>query len=104
MARCRGRTAAATASAAHAQMKELAPADAASISRAHTIDLRIAQQQGFDGPLPLMRGMIAQQDIATNALVGVGLANIYGRKKRGLRINEGPTLSRKPAVTFVLKF
>ena len=60
---------------------------------------------GFDRPLPLVQGMIAQQDLAPNAFVGVGLANLYGRKKRGdARITDPPVKSKKPAVSFVLKF
>ena len=94
----------ATATAAHAQMKGLGATEIASVSRAHTIDLRIAEQKGYDHPLPLMNGMIAQQDVAPNAYIGIGLANMYGRKKGGLRINEAPARARKPAVTFVVKF
>jgi hypothetical protein len=93
------------ATAAHAQMKGLAPVDVASVARSHTIDLRISQQQGFDRPLPLVQGMLAHQDVAPNAMVGLGLANIYARKKgQNLRVGDTPTRSRKPAVTFVLKF
>jgi hypothetical protein len=92
------------APAAHAQMKGLAATEVASVSRAHAIDLRIAEQKGYDRPLPLMNGMIAQQDVAPNTFIGIGLADMYGRKKGGLRINEAPPRSRKPAVTFVVKF
>jgi hypothetical protein len=93
-----------TATAAGAQMKALSATEVASVSRAHTIDLRIANQQGYDRPMPLMRGMLAQEDVADNAFIGVGLANIYARKKRSLRADDAPVLSRRPAVTFVLKF
>jgi len=50
--------------------------------------------------------MVVQQDVGTNAFVGVGLANIYGRARSGSnqRISDRPARSRKPAVTFVLKF
>lgn len=93
------------ATAAHAQMKGLAPADVASVARSHMIDLRISQQQGFDRPLPLVQEMLARQDVATNATVGVGLANLYARKKgQNLRPGDTPTLSRNPAVTFIKKF
>jgi hypothetical protein len=93
------------ATAGHAQMMGLPPADVASVARTHTIDLRLSEQHGFDRPMPLMRGMIAQQGIGPNAFVGVGLANIYGRKKGpNLRIGDPPQHSRKPAVTFVMKF
>lgn len=91
--------------ATHAQMKGLIPADVAGVARGHALDLRLAQQQGFDRPMPLVRGMIAQQNFAPDAFVGIGLANLYGRKKRGdARITDPPVRSRKPAVTFVLKF
>jgi hypothetical protein len=92
------------ATAAHAQIRGVAPADVASVARAHGFDLRIAQQQGIDRPLPLIDGMLAQQDFSPNTYVGVGLANMYSRKKRSLGISTTPTLSKKPAVTFVLKF
>ena len=93
------------ATAAHAQMKGLAPADVASVARSHTLDLRISQQQGFDRPLPLVEGMIAHGELAPNAMLGVGLANMYGRKKgSNLRIGDPPERSRKPAVTFQVRF
>jgi len=93
------------ATGAHAQMKGLAPADVAGVARSHTIDLRISEQQGFDRPLPLVRGMLAHKDVAPNALVGVGLANMYARKKgQNLRVGDAPSRSRKPAVTFIMKF
>jgi|1186.fasta_scaffold29929_2 hypothetical protein len=91
--------------AAHAQMKGLLPADVAGVARNHAVDLRLAHQQGFDRALPLVRGLIARQDLAPNGFVGVGLASLYGRKKRGdPRITDSPVRSKKPAVTFVLKF
>jgi hypothetical protein len=91
---------------AQAQMRGLAPSVIANVARAHTIDLRLSQQQGATGPVPLIRGMVVQQDVGTNAFVGVGLANIYGRARSGSnqRISDRPARSRKPAVTFVLKF
>ena len=93
------------ATAAHAQMKGLAPVDVASVARSHTIDLRISEQQGFDRPLPLVQGMLAHQDVAPNALIGVGLANMYGRKKgQNFRVGDTPSRSKKPAVTFIMKF
>jgi hypothetical protein len=92
------------ATAAHAQVKALTAPGVAAVSRNHALDLRISQQRGYDRPLPLVRGMIAQQDFATNAFVGFGLADMYRRKKRSLRADGAPVRSRKPAVTFVLKF
>ena len=94
-----------TATAGHAQMNGVSPADVASVARTRTIDLRLTEQQGYDRPMPLMRSMIAQQGVGPNAFVGIGLANIYSRKKgSNLRIGDPPQHSRKPAVTFVMKF
>jgi hypothetical protein len=93
------------ATTAHAQMKGLAPAEVAGVARSHTIDLRISEQQGVDRPLPLVQGMLAHQDVAPNAIIGVGLANMYGRKKgQNLRVGDTPSRSRKPAVTLIMKF
>ena len=94
----------AATTAGHAQMKGLALTEIPRVARSHELDLRIAQQHGNEGPVPLISGMVFQRDVSSNAFVGVGLANIYGRKKRTLRINDAPTQSRKPAVTFVMKF
>ncbi|MFL6731436.1 MAG: hypothetical protein ACJ8EH_12980 [Sphingomicrobium sp.] len=93
------------ATAAHAQMKELAAPVVADVAKSHEIDLRLSQQQGIEHPLLLIQGMIAQQELAPNASVGVGLANMYGRKKGPApRLGDPPTRSKKPAVSFVLKF
>ena len=75
------------------------------VARTHVLDLRLAQEQGIERPIPLMRGMLVQKGIAPNATVGLGLANIYGRKKGGdVTLGDRLSRSRKPAVTFVLKF
>jgi hypothetical protein len=96
------------ASAAHpgAEMHGLAPADIGRVATARAVDLRVTQQSGLTAPIPLLRGMIVQHGIAPNAVLGVGLANLYARRKLGYDPgNDGrPKRSRKPAVTFVLKF
>ena len=89
----------------HAQMKGLSPGDIASVARTRTIDLRLSQEIGPQRPLPLMRGMIIRHDFAPNATVGIGLANIYSKRSGSdLRLGERPSRSKKPALTFVLKF
>jgi len=94
-----------TATAAQAQMKGLAPADVASVARSRSLDFSLLRDRAFDRPPLLINGMIAQQGVADNAFVGVGLARMYSRKKRGdARITDQPTVGRKPAVTFVMKF
>jgi hypothetical protein len=94
-----------TATAANAQMKGLGTADVARVARTRAVDLRLAQERAFDTRAVVVNGLIARQSFAPNALVGVGLARIYGRNKRGnARITDEPAIGRKPAVTFVLKF
>src|SRR5689334_23000375 len=93
------------AAAAHAQMKGLSAPVVAGGAKAHEIDLGLLRQQGIEHPLQLVQGMIAQKDLAPNASVGLGLANMYGRKKGvAPRVGDPPTRSKKPAVSFVLKF
>jgi len=87
-----------------AQNKGLLTTDIAGVARNHVLDLRVAQQHGSEHPLPLIRGLVVSKSVSTNAFVGVGLADMYGRKKGGLRLGEAPVRSRKPAVTFVMKF
>jgi hypothetical protein len=94
------------ATGAQAQMKGLTTNVVAEVARTRALDLRLSQELGAQRPLPLVRGMIVARDVAPNALVGLGLANMYTRKKLGsnARGEDRPTRSRKPAVTFVLKF
>jgi len=93
-----------TASAAHAQMKGLAPADISDVARTQTLDLRLMQERGVNRPPLLIDGMIARRGVAPNAFIGFGLARMYGRKKRGDARVSGEPSTRKPAVTFVVKF
>ena len=92
--------------AASAQMKGPTPAEIAGVARTRAVDLRITQRASVAPPQLLVGGMLMRKQLAPNATVGLGLANLYGRKKSGsdMRINGGPGRGRKPAVTFVLKF
>lgn len=94
------------ATGAQAQMKGMTADVVAEVAKTRALDLRLSQELGAQRPLPLVRGMIIARDVAPNALVGLGLANMYTRKKLGsnARGEDRPTRSRKPAVTFVLKF
>lgn len=91
---------------AHAQMKGLAPGEISNVARTRALDLRVSQAPGFERTEPLMRGVIVRHEFAPNAHVGLGLSNVYTKKKSASdwRIGERPARSRKPAVTFVLKF
>jgi hypothetical protein len=94
------------ATAANSQMKALLTQDVAGVAKSRTIDLRLSEEVGVPRPVPLMRGVIVSHDLAPNASLGVGLANIYGRKRGSgdLRGGDQPRRSSKPALTFVLKF
>jgi hypothetical protein len=94
------------ATGAQAQMKGLTSGVIAEVARTRALDLRLSQEIGAQRPLPMVRGMIIGHDLAPNAMVGLGLANMYSRKKLGsnARGEDRPSRSRKPAVTFVFKF
>ena len=88
------------------QMKGLAAHDIGAVARTRALDLRISQQSPAPVPQPFVGGMLVRREVAPNATLGLGLANLYGRRKAGgdVRITGGPGRSRKPAVKFVLRF
>jgi len=80
--------------------------DVARVATTRALDLRLSQELGVQRPAPLIRGMLVHRDVAPNATVGIGLANIYakGKSSSAWRVGEAAPRSRKPAVTFVFKF
>jgi hypothetical protein len=78
----------------------------AEVATTRALDLRLAQEIGVAGPVPLVRGMIVRRELAPNASLGVGLATFYSNKKKGsdLRLGERVGRSSRPAVIFVFKF
>ena len=96
----------AAAAGAEAQTSGLAAIEVVRVARVRELDLRLSQELGAALPTPLMRGLIIRHELAPNAAVGIGLANIYAKRRAGmeLRPDERPSRSRKPAVTFTLKF
>ncbi len=88
------------------EMKGLSPVDIGHLATAHILDFRLKQESPAAGPVPLVRGMIVQHELAPNAAVGLGLSSLYEKRKAGFDSGAGarPKHSRKPAVTFVLKF
>lgn len=58
----------------------------------------------FNSQSPLRDGMIAQEQVAPNAHVGLGLAPMLGRNIHSVRIEQEPVPTRNPGVTFVLNF
>lgn len=87
-------------------LRGLAPAEIGHIAKARALDFHIQEDSPAAGPMSLIRGMIVQHEVTPNAAVGVGLSNLYDRRKSGLDAGTGslPKRSKKPAVTFVLKF
>jgi hypothetical protein len=92
---------------AHAQMqmKGLSAGELAAVARTRTLDLRLSHDAVPATAQPLIRGMLVRHSLTSRAAVGLGLANIYAKRNGSdLRLGERPNRSRKPAVTFVLKF
>jgi hypothetical protein len=49
--------------------------------------------------------MMIRQDLTPSASVGLGLANMYAKRRSGdFSSGDRPVRSRKPAVTFLLRF
>jgi hypothetical protein len=92
-------------SGAQAQMKALGAVEIAEAAKNHTLDFRISKEPVGPTGLPLSPSMLVHQDLAPGAAVGLGLAQIYERRRRGdTRAGQGVVRSRAPAVSFELKF
>jgi hypothetical protein len=59
---------------------------------------------GSVAPSHIDVGMLVSRDVAPNAVLGLGLMNLAGRKKSGATAGMSGGSRRKPAVTFVLHF
>ena len=95
----------ALATEAHAQVKGLLPGDVVSVATTRALDLRLHEETGFTRPAPLVRGMIVHRELTPNGVIGIGMANIYAKRKGSeLRLGERPARAKKPAVSFVFKF
>ena len=91
-------------SVASAQLKNLGRSDIAHAGRAHALDLRLSPQMSIDQAAPLGGENFARRDIAPNATVGLGFANGRAKVGGGFRIGSGPARSRKPVITFTIRF
>lgn len=58
----------------------------------------------FTSQSPLQDGMLAEDDLASNAHLGLGLVRMSSRKKRGLRLEQEPVITRNPGVSLVIQF
>ena len=80
--------------AVQAQMTGWTTGEIASVARARALDYRLAEEHGGASGRVMTQGMIAQRSLAPNAFVGLGIARIYGRKKRGdMRITDQPDVA-----------
>jgi len=88
-------------SGAEAQMKALGAVQIADVAKNRTLDLRISSQNAYPSLAHPTPSMLVHQDLSPNAAVGLGLANMYQKRRGG---SDQTVRSRKPAVTFVMKF
>lgn len=96
---------AASAIQASAQMKGLGAIGLAQTVRNRALDFRVSKDSFGAPPLPLSVDMLVHKDIGANAAMGVGLANMYQRKRGpNFRPDDPLVRSRKPAVSVVVKF
>lgn len=87
--------------AAHAQPSEL---DAVVTIHSTGPNFAIPVIPQFAAQSPLQDGMIAQEELAPNARVGLGLAPMLGRNIHSVRLEPEPVPTRNPGVSFVLRF
>ena len=87
-------------------LRGVAAEEVATVAKTRALDLRSSEEFGNQRPVPLLRGMIFHHNFTPNALIGLGLSNIYAKRKAGSEVRGDGRVShsRKPAVTFVLRF
>jgi hypothetical protein len=86
-------------------MKGLGAVAVADAAKNRMLDFRITETPAAASRLPLPSGMLVGRSLAPNATIGLGLANVYQRRRGwNLRPTDPAVRSRKPAVTFVVKF
>ena len=90
------------ASAAHGRTIAVQPVAKEKLSAASNFMLPSVPR--FVSQSPRQDGMIAQEELAPNAHLGLGLASMLGRNVHSVRIEQEPVPTRNPGVTFVLKF
>jgi hypothetical protein len=67
----------------------------------------LSQEADYGRPAPLVRELLINRRVSSNAAIGLGLANFYSRRKAGSNWRTGDGTApraRKPAVTFLLEF
>lgn len=72
--------------------------------RPPTPSFAIPSMPQFKSQSPVQDGMIAEDEVAPNVHVGLGLAPMLGRNVHSVRIEQEPVPTRNPGVSFVFKF
>jgi hypothetical protein len=87
-------------------MKGLSVDEIVGVSKVRALDFRLSQEMGETRQQPLLRGMIVHRALAPNAIIGVGISNLYSKRSRSSdpHAAQRPYRGRKPAVTFVWSF
>lgn len=92
-------------SGAIAQVKNLGTIEVIGKTTGRALDLRIRPDHGAGIHQYQSPSMLLSRQVGENAAIGFGIAKVYGRRATGdLRTGERTVRTRKPAVTFVLKF
>ena len=92
-------------SGANAQMKGFGISETIPGPKTRILDLRISSDTRIDGHLPLVSGLIVRREVGENMAIGIGLAKVYGKRRwADPGIGERNVRTRKPAVTFTMKF
>lgn len=91
------------AAAAHAQVRALQPTAPIVVS-SHSSKFGLPPDAQYAPSTALQRGVIAEKDLAPNAVPSVGLTDMLGRSARSLRLDEGLAPVRNPGASLVLKF
>ncbi len=92
-------------SGANAQMKGFGISEPAPGPKTRILDLRISSDTRIDAHQPLVPGLIVRRELGANTAIGVGLAKVYGKRRwTDPGIGERTVRTRKPAVTFTMKF
>lgn len=79
------------------------PVRGASLHKNHTSpDVKLPTIPEFRSPSAIQDGMIAQEELASNARFGIGLVPMLGHA-RSARLGQELTATRKPGVVFVIK-
>jgi hypothetical protein len=69
-----------------------------------TADFKLPQTRDFTSNSPLKDGTLADEEVAPNAHLNLGLAPMRGRNIHSVREEQELVPTRNPGVSFVIKF